>query len=140
MHICLLTPSFPPMVDGGVAIATGRLVQCLLQRGHRITVVTTVPPEKAGGSTSILPEVCQPGMALHDGLVEDPLHAVPAVEALRVWAQARHQREPFDVILLDPPYAEAPDEVIAAAGARLAAGGVLVLEHARRQLDGAQRP
>ena len=60
MHICLLTPSFPPMVDGGVAIATGRLVQCLLQRGHRITVVTTVPPEKAGGSTSILPEVSSP--------------------------------------------------------------------------------
>ena len=75
MHICLLTPSFPPMVDGGVAIATGRLVQCLLQRGHRITVVTTAPPENAGGSTSILPEVLQPGMALHDGLVEDPLHA-----------------------------------------------------------------
>jgi 16S rRNA (guanine966-N2)-methyltransferase len=41
--------------------------------------------------------------------------------------------EPFDVILLDPPYAEVPDEVIAAAGARIAAGGVLVLEHARRQ-------
>jgi glycosyltransferase involved in cell wall biosynthesis len=99
MHICLLTPSFPPMVDGGVAIATGRLVQCLLQRGHRITVVTTAPPDKAGGSTNILPEVVQHGMTLHDGLVEDPLHAVPAVEALRVWAQARHQREPFDVIL-----------------------------------------
>ena len=47
MHICLLTPSFPPMVDGGVAISTGRLVQCLLRRGHQITVVTTAPP---GGS------------------------------------------------------------------------------------------
>ena len=43
MHICLLTPSFPPMVDGGVAISTGRLVQCLLRRGHQITVVTTAP-------------------------------------------------------------------------------------------------
>ena len=38
-------------------------------------------------------------MALHYGLVEDPLRAAPAVEALRVWAQAQHQREPFDVIL-----------------------------------------
>ena len=45
------------------------------------------------------PGVVQPGMALHYGLVEDPLRAAPAVETLRVWAQARHQREPFDVIL-----------------------------------------
>ena len=99
MHICLLTPSFPPMVDGGVAISTGRLVQCLLRRGHQITVVTTAPPAKPGGSPDMPPEVVQPGMALHYGLVEDPLRAAPAVEALRVWAQARHQREPFDVIL-----------------------------------------
>src|SRR5206468_8294795 len=41
--------------------------------------------------------VVQPGLALHYGLVEDPLRAAPAVEALRVWAQA--QQEPFDVIL-----------------------------------------
>jgi glycosyltransferase involved in cell wall biosynthesis len=87
------------MVDGGVAIATGRLVQYLLQRGHRITVVTTALPEHAGDSPGILPEVVQPGMALHDGLVEDPLQAASAVEVLRVWAQTRHQREPFDVIL-----------------------------------------
>ena len=51
MHICLLTPSFPPMVDGGVAIATGRLVQCLLQRGHQITVVTTAPPAHLMGQS-----------------------------------------------------------------------------------------
>ena len=38
-------------------------------------------------------------MALHYGLVEDPLRAAPAVEALRVWARGQHQREPFDVIL-----------------------------------------
>jgi 16S rRNA (guanine966-N2)-methyltransferase len=41
--------------------------------------------------------------------------------------------EPFDLILLDPPYTEQPDEVIAAAGERLAPSGMLVLEHARRQ-------
>src|SRR5438093_12906591 len=96
MHICLLTPSFPPMVDGGVAISTGRLVQCLLRRGHQVAVVTTAPPE---ASLSMPPGVVQPGMALHYGLVEDPLRAAPAVEALRVWVQAQHQREPFDVIL-----------------------------------------
>jgi glycosyltransferase involved in cell wall biosynthesis len=99
MHICLLTPSFPPVVDGGVAISTGRLVQCLLRRGHQVTVVTTAPPANPGGSASIPPEVLQPGMTLHYGLVEDPLRAAPAVDALRVWAQAQHQREPFDVIL-----------------------------------------
>ena len=40
----------------------------------------------------------------------------------------------FDLILLDPPYAE-PDleAVVARAGAWLAAGGLLVLEHARRR-------
>jgi glycosyltransferase involved in cell wall biosynthesis len=99
MHICLLTPSFPPMVDGGVAISTGRLVQCLLRRGHQITVVTTAPLAPPGGSPNMLPGVVQPGMALYYGLVEDPLRAAPAVEALHAWAQAQHQREPFDVIL-----------------------------------------
>ena len=99
MHLCLLTPSFPPMVDGGVAISTGRLVQCLLRRGHQITVVSTALLVYPGGSPSMLSGVVQPGMILHYGLVEDPLRAASAVEALRVWAQAQHQRKPFDVIL-----------------------------------------
>jgi glycosyltransferase involved in cell wall biosynthesis len=87
------------MVDGGVAISTGRLVQCLLRRGHQITVVTTEPPAPLEGNPGRSPGIVQPGLTLHYGLVEDPLRAAPAVEALRVWAQARHQREPFDVIL-----------------------------------------
>jgi glycosyltransferase involved in cell wall biosynthesis len=99
MHICLLTPSFPPMVDGGVAIATGRLVQGLVQRGHKIAVVTTMPPAHSGDSPVMPPGMVQRGMTLHYGLVEDPLRVASAVEALRVWAQAQHQREPFDVIL-----------------------------------------
>src|SRR4029453_6133716 len=99
MHICLLTPSFPPMVDGGGAISPGRLVQYLLRRGHQITVVSTAPLVYPGGSPSMPSGVVQPGMALHYGLVEDPLRAASAVEALRVWAQAQHQRKPFDVIL-----------------------------------------
>lgn len=99
MHICLLTPSFPPMVDGGVAISTGRLVQCLVQRGHQITVVTTVPPQGTGGGTAMPAVATQRGIALHYGLVEDPWRAVSAVEALGAWAQTQHQTCPFDVIL-----------------------------------------
>jgi 16S rRNA (guanine(966)-N(2))-methyltransferase RsmD len=38
----------------------------------------------------------------------------------------------FDIILLDPPYAEHPEQVIAPAARLLAPGGVLVLEHAKR--------
>jgi glycosyltransferase involved in cell wall biosynthesis len=99
MHICLLTPSFPPMVDGGVAISTGRLVQCLLRRGHQLTVVTTAPSEDTGGSPIRPPEVAQHGMTLHYRMVEDPIRAASAVEALGAWVQAQHQTCPFDVIL-----------------------------------------
>jgi 16S rRNA (guanine(966)-N(2))-methyltransferase RsmD len=38
----------------------------------------------------------------------------------------------FDIILLDPPYAEHPEQVIASAARLLARGGLLVLEHAKR--------
>src|SRR5688572_13934638 len=100
MHICLLTPSFPPMVDGGVAIATGRLVARLLQRGHQVTVWTTAPPGGAATYTAVIPPVAvQPGMSLHYGLVEDPLRAESAVDALCTGVQAEHQASPFDVIL-----------------------------------------
>jgi 16S rRNA G966 N2-methylase RsmD len=45
--------------------------------------------------------------------------------------------EPFDIVLLDPPYASEDrasfDEILMLAGQVLARDGVLVLEHARRQ-------
>ncbi|MGB7217624.1 MAG: 16S rRNA (guanine(966)-N(2))-methyltransferase RsmD [Vicinamibacterales bacterium] len=42
--------------------------------------------------------------------------------------------DPFDIVLLDPPYAvsAAFESVLAAAGEVLAPGGIVVLEHARR--------
>jgi 16S rRNA (guanine966-N2)-methyltransferase len=41
---------------------------------------------------------------------------------------------PFDLIVLDPPYAEpGVAAIVARAGSWLAAGGLLVLEHARRR-------
>ena len=88
------------MVDGGVAIATGRLVTSLLQRGHQITVWTTAPPEgSATRPAAMAPVTDQPGVALHYGLAEDPLRAVSAVAALCASVQAQHQACPFDVIL-----------------------------------------
>jgi 16S rRNA (guanine966-N2)-methyltransferase len=39
----------------------------------------------------------------------------------------------FDIALLDPPYDDSPELVIADAAALIAPSGVLVLEHARRQ-------
>ena len=54
-----------------------------------------------------------------------------AIEELRAASP-----DPFDVMLFDPPYDEAPEAVvesIGSAGDLLAPGGVLVLEHARRR-------
>ncbi len=41
--------------------------------------------------------------------------------------------ESFDVVLLDPPYADPFEPALTAAAAVLAAGGVVVLEHAARR-------
>ena len=46
--------------------------------------------------------------------------------------------DPFDVVLFDPPYEDAPGAVMASAGDLLASGGVLVLEHARRRASPAE--
>ena len=51
-----------------------------------------------------------------------------ALAALR----ARPEAAPFDLVLLDPPYTDAPDAALAAAAELLAPDGLLVLEHARR--------
>jgi 16S rRNA (guanine966-N2)-methyltransferase len=40
---------------------------------------------------------------------------------------------PFDIVLLDPPYDEEPEAILTAVADRLAPGGVVVLEHARRR-------
>lgn len=45
-----------------------------------------------------------------------------------------HGMDPFDVILLDPPYAERPDAVLADVGNLLTREGILTLEHARRRV------
>src|SRR5262245_32425585 len=40
---------------------------------------------------------------------------------------------PFDIILLDPPYDQSPEAILATASTAVAAGGVVVYEHSRRQ-------
>jgi len=47
-------------------------------------------------------------------------------------ALAGLQGDPFDIMIFDPPYGEAADGLLAGAGEHLSAGGVLVVEHARR--------
>jgi glycosyltransferase involved in cell wall biosynthesis len=98
VHICLITPSFPPLVDGGVAIATGRLTERLLARGHRVTVLTTTPPNLRGHTAARWTSGTG-RFALCYGMVEDPLHAPSAVTDLCAWVRAQHQQQPFDVIL-----------------------------------------
>ena len=48
-------------------------------------------------------------------------------------ALADLQGASFDIMVFDPPYAEEPDSILTVAAERLAAGGLLVLEHARRR-------
>ena len=96
MHICLLTPSFLPVVDGGVPIASGRITTSLLQAGHRITALT-VPSEAHLHDTMVAGE--SPNFTLHYRLPELPLKAPERVEELCQWAYRQHQLQPFDIIL-----------------------------------------
>jgi glycosyltransferase involved in cell wall biosynthesis len=85
------------MVDGGVAIASGRLAETLVRRGHCVTVVTMRPEasDLPPGVTLQAPA----GVQMHYGLSPDPLRQTSAVAVLREWMQAQHQRQPFDVLL-----------------------------------------
>ena len=90
MHICLVTPSYPPMVDGGVAIATGRLAAGLRRRGRQVTVLTTTP--EGAGAPAGLPEVMY-----HD--VSDPAREPSRLAELCERLRRRHEQQPFDAIL-----------------------------------------
>ncbi len=98
MHIGLLTPSFPPLVDGGVAISTGRLVTRLLLAGHRLTVVT-LPLCQPGESSDALVSPPGQGLSLSYALVEDPVRDPVGAAAFGAHLYTRHQQDPFDVLL-----------------------------------------
>jgi glycogen(starch) synthase len=102
MHIALLTPSYPPLVDGGVAIATGRLATQLTRLGHRVTVITAEPSD-----ARFVPDTKQrqdapdrtAGLSIHYRFVSDPLRAHSAVTDLCRWAKGYHRQLPFDAVL-----------------------------------------
>jgi 16S rRNA (guanine966-N2)-methyltransferase len=54
-----------------------------------------------------------------------------AARGLASWL-GRPDFTPFDIVLLDPPYDQAPDAVLAGVETVVAEHGVVVLEHARR--------
>ena len=96
MHICLLTPSFLPVVDGGVPISSGRAAESLLRAGHRVTALTVAMPDAALDSGAFA-SYC--GFTLHHCLMADPLCEPTAVAALCRWVAGQHAQQPFDVIL-----------------------------------------
>jgi glycosyltransferase involved in cell wall biosynthesis len=98
VHICLITPSFPPEVDGGVAVSTGRLVERLLGMGHHVTVLTTASSDHPEGSAGEFTPKKEP-LSVHYRSVDDPLHDVSAVIDLCDWMHGQHRQRPFDVML-----------------------------------------
>src|SRR5688572_20668127 len=96
MHICLVTPSFPPMVDGGVAIATGRLAAGLTRRGHHVTVLTAPPADHLLplGASRVSEALT---VIYHD--VSEPLHEPSRLADLCDRICRRHELQPFDLIL-----------------------------------------
>jgi glycosyltransferase involved in cell wall biosynthesis len=98
VHICVLTPSFPPQVDGGVAIATGRLVESLLDRGHRLTVLTSAPPTSVESGVARLSDRSD-RFTVRGGLVADPRGSSAERTDLWAWMRSRHRQQPFDIIL-----------------------------------------
>ncbi len=95
MHICLVTPSFPPMIDGGVAIATGRLAAGLMRRGHRVTVLTAPAAPLAPSEVDMAPKSLT--VIYHE--VSEPLLDTSRLVDLCKRISRHHEQQPFDMIL-----------------------------------------
>lgn len=84
-----------------------------------------------GASHAVFVESARPALrALRENL--DALGLAPraTVVAADAWTDAPATTGPFDLVLADPPYAEGLEERVVREGARrLAAGGVLAVEH-----------
>ena len=106
---------------------TGALGIEALSRGAR--AVTFIERDRRA-QTLIEENLARCGIA--DGYAIIRASVVRALETLRDETVSA-RGEPFDVLLFDPPYDAEIDAVLAAAGHVMAAGGVLVLEHARKR-------
>src|SRR5207245_9970294 len=104
---------------------TGALGIEALSRGAR--AVTFIERDRRA-QTLIEENLARCGIA--DGYAIIRASVARALETLR---DETVRGEPFDVLLFDPPYDAEIDAVLAAAGHVMAAGGVLVLEHARKR-------
>lgn len=60
-------------------------------------------------------------------------YAIIRDRADRAFTELKAASATFDLVVLDPPYADAVAEVLPTAGAVLATDGLLVLEHARKR-------
>lgn len=60
-------------------------------------------------------------------------YAIIRAGVIRALARLETAPDRFDIVVFDPPYEAAIDEVLPAAGGILAEGGVVILEHARRR-------
>lgn len=56
-------------------------------------------------------------------------YAIIRADMGRALARLRDAGDAFDIVLLDPPYADGPDDVLNAATGVMCAGSVLVIEH-----------
>ena len=85
------------MVDGGVAIATGRLAAHLVRRGHHVTVLTQPPPAGLTLDAMAPKQVDRLRVIYQD--IQDPLTQPEAVAELSRHLQDKSQSGPFDVLL-----------------------------------------
>jgi 16S rRNA (guanine(966)-N(2))-methyltransferase RsmD len=56
-------------------------------------------------------------------------YAIIRADIRRAFARLRDAGDAFDIVLLDPPYSDEPDDVLNVAAGVMCAGGVLVIEH-----------
>ena len=64
-------------------------------------------------------------------------YAIIRVSVARALLDLRAAGASFDIAVLDPPYDQEPDADVAALGALLAPGGIVIVEHARRRAPAA---
>jgi 16S rRNA (guanine966-N2)-methyltransferase len=96
-------------------------IEALSRGAAHVTFVETDRRAAALIEQNVLLCGIEQGFAIERGDVETVLRKLPAGAA-------------FDIIVLDPPYdSRGLDEMFDAAAARLASGGVLILEHASRR-------